>query len=342
MSRVAYARVAGSSAWLSTWKVVLMAESSSAIFISYAHADSAFVQRLQADLSKQGFVVWVDYGGLSGGQKWRRELQGAIDRAWLLLVVLSPESVDSQYVQIEYGYALDEGKLVIPLYYRACKVPMELRNTQWIDFQQSYEQGLAALAQSLHRHAGTTPASASPVSGSLNASEQVARHPIGRPWNVPFGRNPFFTGRGALLARLHEQLSGTGSAALNQFTALSGLGGIGKTQMAIEYAYRYRDEYRAVLWARADSRETLIADYVAIARLLGLPDHNAQEQMQVVTTAKRWLQEHEGWLLILDNADDLSLLPDFLPRDGTGHLLLTTRAQATGKIAKSLSVEKMK
>src|SRR5579864_6983895 len=174
------------------------------------------------------------------------------------------------------------------------------------------------------------------------AQERLSSPKPEQPWNVPFARNPFFTGRSQLLERLHEQLSHSKSAALTQSAALSGLGGIGKTQTAIEYAYRYRDEYRAVLWARAESRETLVADYVAIARLLGLPDHNAQEQMQVVTTAKRWLQEHEGWLLILDNADDLSLLPDFLPRDGTGHLLLTTRAQATGKIAKSLSVEKMK
>jgi hypothetical protein len=100
------------------------------IFISYAHADRAFVQRLEADLRQQGFAAWVDVAGLSGGQQWRRELQAAIDRSHVLLVVLSPEAVASRYVQIEYGYAIDEGKLVIPLYYRACNVPMELRPLQ--------------------------------------------------------------------------------------------------------------------------------------------------------------------------------------------------------------------
>jgi hypothetical protein len=161
------------------------------------------------------------------------------------------------------------------------------------------------------------------------------------PWNVPLARNPFFTGRSQLLERLHKQLSHSKSAALTQSAALSGLGGIGKTQTAIEYAYRYRDEYSAVFWVRADSRETLISDYIAIAQLLSLPGHDAPEQMQVVATVKRWLQEQQGWLLILDNADDLSLLPDFLPREGKGQLLFTTRTQATGKIARSLSVEKM-
>lgn len=92
---------------------------------------------------------------------------------------------------------------------------------------------------------------------------------------------------------------------------------------------------------RAASRETLVADYVALARLLSLPGQDAQDQMQIVAATKRWLEEHESWLLILDNADELSLLSDFLPTGGQGHLLLTTRAQASGKIAQSLSVEKM-
>lgn len=156
-----------------------------------------------------------------------------------------------------------------------------------------------------------------------------------QPWNVPFARNSFFTGRSVLLERLHKQLFRRKRA------ALSGLGGIGKTQIAIEFAYRFREAYRAVFWVRAASRETLTADYVAIAHLLGVPGHDAQKQMQVVATVKRWLDEQQDWLLILDNADDLSLLSDFLPLEDRGHLLLTTRAQAIGTIARGLHVEKM-
>lgn len=107
----------------------------------------------------------------------------------------------------------------------------------------------------------------------------------------------------------------------------TGLGGIGKTQTALEYAYRSRDTYDAVFWVRAAGRETLIADFVALAHLLDLPGRVASDQMLVVAAVKRWLEQHEGWLLILDNADELHLL--------------TTRAQATGRIASSLSVEKM-
>jgi tetratricopeptide (TPR) repeat protein/DNA-binding CsgD family transcriptional regulator len=161
------------------------------------------------------------------------------------------------------------------------------------------------------------------------------------PWNVPFRRNPFFTGRDDLLNYLHDQLNNNHAAALTQSQALTGLGGIGKTQVAIEYAYRYREAYDVVFWVRAASRDSLVADFVVLASLLSLPGRDAQDQTIVVAAVKRWLADHQGWLLIMDNADDLSLAADFLPSGGRGHVLLTTRAQATGRIAPSIAVEKM-
>lgn len=160
--------------------------------------------------------------------------------------------------------------------------------------------------------------------------------PLSTPvWHIPYARNLFFTGREKICQALHTTLLSRGTA------ALSGLGGIGKTQMALEYAYRYRDHYRAVLWARADSAEVLTSDIFTIAGLLHIPAHQGENQSRVVQAVKRWLEQHEHWLLILDNADDLEMVGTFLPSSGHGHIILTTHAQATGILAESLALEKM-
>ena len=225
--------------------------------------------------------------------------------------------------------------------------PLNLNVNRW---ERGTSKPSAYYIQKLCEVFGKTPAELgllSPQPQEVHSSAKQDQQPISasleprRLWNVPFRHNPFFTGRTDLLAMLHDQLNQNRSAALTQSQALTGLGGIGKTQTALEYAFRYRDTYNAVFWVRAAGRETLIADFVALAHLLDLPGRDASDQLLVVAAVKRWLEQHEGWLLILDNADELHVLTDFLPGEGAGHLLLTTRAQATGRIASSLSVEKM-
>ncbi|MDQ6660021.1 MAG: tetratricopeptide repeat protein [Chloroflexota bacterium] len=162
-----------------------------------------------------------------------------------------------------------------------------------------------------------------------------------RIWHVPIMRSPFFIGREDLLALLHKRISITRTAALIQAQALYGLGGIGKTQIATEYAFRYGDEYASVFWARAASRDTLVADFVTLAELLNLPEKDEQDQSRIVAGVKHWLATHEGWLLILDNADDLRLAQEFLPTRHKGYILFTTRAQAAGALAASVEVERL-
>ena len=158
-------------------------------------------------------------------------------------------------------------------------------------------------------------------------------------WNVPYQRNPFFTGREELLKHLHDNLTNRKAAALIQ--AISGLGGIGKTQTAVEYAYRYRNDYHDILWVNAATRDTLIASFLDLAHRLNLPEKDEQDQNITVQAVKRWLEQHDHWLLIVDNADDLALAEDFLPTGGKGYILLTTRAQAPGTLADGIGVEKM-
>lgn len=164
---------------------------------------------------------------------------------------------------------------------------------------------------------------------------------IPRIHTLPHARNPFFTGREQLLVSLHERLAATRTAALVQPLALTGLGGVGKTQTAIEYVYRYGEEYTHVFWVWAASRETLVANFLSLAERLGLQEKDERDQQQGVEAVKRWLATNDGWLLVMDNADEPSLVQEFLPANHKGAILFTTRSYATGTIATNVEVKKL-
>jgi tetratricopeptide (TPR) repeat protein len=160
-------------------------------------------------------------------------------------------------------------------------------------------------------------------------------------WKIPYQRNPFFTGQEDILNQLYQTLHAANTVALSHPQGITGLGGIGKTQMALEYAYRYGAEYSAVLWIRADSSAGLVSSFVELAHVLELPERNEQDQNIIVEAVQRWFRLHTGWLLIFDNMNDLLVAEPFLPKAGPGHLLFTTRAHALDGIAQRLEVQQM-
>ncbi|HVB24558.1 MAG TPA: FxSxx-COOH system tetratricopeptide repeat protein [Ktedonobacteraceae bacterium] len=197
---------------------------------------------------------------------------------------------------------------------------------------QHFSHATASLAQTL-------PATAVPLSPARPSVSQDAI------WSVPYRRNPFFTGREGELQHLYDALHGTSSGKAGFPQALSGLGGIGKSQTAVEYAFRHRSEYRAVLWARAETYETLLADYATIAQMLDLSEQREQQTPEWQREAVlHWLETQSDWLLVLDNVENLALVHAFLPvevRGHNGHIVLTTRLQALGTLAQRIDLEKM-
>ena len=172
-------------------------------------------------------------------------------------------------------------------------------------------------------------------------------------WTVPYLRNPHFTGRDEMLSQLARHLSfepsddatTTRRTVLSQPQVMKGLGGIGKTQIAVEYAYRSREqgEHTHILWINAASEEAIISSFQTLTAVLpDFVDRDEKNQRELITAIKRWLERcQESWLLIFDNADDLSLVQPYIPMQGQGSILLTTRANAVGWLANSIEVEQM-
>jgi tetratricopeptide (TPR) repeat protein/uncharacterized small protein (DUF1192 family) len=169
----------------------------------------------------------------------------------------------------------------------------------------------------------------------VGTSNQSAPSHQGPLWNVPIAINPFFTGREQTLKQLEGALKSGGRA------GICGMGGLGKTETAAHYAHTHRAEYGGVFWVDADSRETLLKGFAAIATLLGLPEGSAADQSLVLNAVRRWLAAAPSWLLILDNANNLPILSEFMPQDGNGHVILTTQAQALGPLAEPTEINKL-
>jgi len=308
-----------------------MPETPISLFISYAHADSPFVDRLEADLQQQGFDPWVDRQRLKGGQRWRRELQEAVKRAQVLLIVLSPDAIASENVQIEYDYVLELGNVVIPLYYRQCEVPMELRAIQWIDFRHSYEQGISALLDTLHRHqqrAVTSDSSGQSSPGDLgDQRSQPAQHEQAQAGQAPFNNLP------AQLTPLigREQESQAACALARQtgvrLITLTGTGGIGKTRLALHIAGElladFADGVALVALAPITDPDLVVPAIVHAFSLREVADHSLSEQL------KAFLHE-KHLLLVLDNFEQVvaaaPLLSELLEACSHLKMLVTSRA----------------
>ena len=156
-----------------------------------------------------------------------------------------------------------------------------------------------------------------------------------RIWNVP-RRNPNFSGREELLAALRVDLRSGDAAGLTQ--ALYGLGGAGKTRVAIEYAHRHARDYTIVWWLNAAAPERLAAEYSALAAELGLPDRDAASLPETVAAVRRELEHRGDWLLIFDNVREPNDLHDYLPTKETGHTIITSRHAAWRAHASPLEV----
>jgi len=292
------------------------------VLISYSHDSAEHRQRVLAlseRLRKDGVDSKLDqYIAGTPEEGWPRWMLNQLDWADSVLVICT-ETYYKRFRGREEpgkGKGVDwEGNLISSKIYNAKSkttkfVPVffDHQDEQFIPepisghthYLLNSEDSYARLRAFLTGQAGVTPSEIGSLETLARKHVEPLRFVI---HNLPFSPNPTFIGRDAELKALSEQLQKGGGVAINQTLVVHGLGGVGKTQLAVEYAWKNLGAYDAVLWVKADSPEALDASLSALTSLLCLPEANEREQATQIKAVSGWLHGHERWLLIADNAD---------------------------------------
>jgi tetratricopeptide (TPR) repeat protein len=320
--------------------------SSVEVFFSYAPADEEWRSELEKHLSllqRKGLISTWHNRKVSLGTEPAREIDTHLQTSQIILLLISSDFMASEYCWgVELKEAMRRHRAGT-----ACVIPILIRPVDWKEAPFGQLQVLPRDGRAVTSWPNRDEAFTQVAEGIRQAVAEWEVHrnvtfTSSLPFlNMPHERNPLFTGREDVLERLHQALHAGKTTALTQRQAISGLGGIGKTQTAVEYAFRYQGDYQVIAWVKADEPGTLATEFSTLARLLNLPIMQEQDQAFVIESVRRWFHEHSGWLLIFDNADDLLMVKKFLPSSEKGHILLTTRSQTTGSIAQPVTLEKM-
>jgi tetratricopeptide (TPR) repeat protein/CO dehydrogenase nickel-insertion accessory protein CooC1 len=313
---------------------------STQVYLSYVPEDRMWADWMEAVLTRAGFRVlprstvttMATGGDPPGSIQAERDLQNA-PRAIAVLSSAYMHSRDARSIwkTLSSADATDMHRQLIPVRISDVRVAEPFNEHPVVDLaRMDAAQATAKLLWALDRPA-------QPI-GSMAVQAEEPRFPGAIPpiWNVP-PRNADFTGRGATLELLRDKLAGGGRAVVVA-QALYGLGGVGKTQLALEYAHRFMADYDLVWWVPSERAEETNAALADLARKMGLKtgDNVAEAAEAALEELRRDSSPH--WLLIFDNADDPKQLEPFLPT-GSGHVLITSRNQAWTHSAEPLEVD---
>jgi tetratricopeptide (TPR) repeat protein len=315
-------------------------------FISYNKADRAWAEWIAWQLEEAGYTVIVQAWDFRPGSNFVLGMQQAAIEGSRTIAVLSPDYLAAMFTQPEWAAAFaqdptGEKGTLLPVRVRECEIKGLLHPIVYIDlFKLEEATAKRELLDGVKRDRAKPESAPDFPGASPRAISSKPRFPGAMPsiWNVPHLRNPNFTGREDELAQLRASLLAGETTALVQAQAIHGLGGVGKTQLAIEYAYRHGADYDAVWWVRSEDPTTLASEYAGLAAKLNLPEKDAAEQRVIVEAVKGWLRKNRGWLLVFDNAEDVDLVREYIPRGSAGHIIVTSRNPNWTGVATPLSV----
>lgn len=263
------------------------------LFFSYADEDLAFVDTLIqqcGSMIREKSIQCSSRHLLLPGSEWQAQLRAYLLDADIILLLVSShfnasdacyyEEVVPAMAQHSSGKARAIPIILRPVEWKHCifgklfRLPRGKAVSMW----SKRDDALAHITRGVKEVIDD-------LRGMARNALQRTEKPVSL-WTVPYWRNPFFTGREDVLLALQRALNlAHGSPRIQ---ALSGLVGVGKTQVATEYAYRHASTYQAALWVHADSAETLLSGFVALAETLDIPERMEANQPLIIKAVKLW------------------------------------------------------
>jgi TIR domain-containing protein/tetratricopeptide repeat protein len=304
-------------------------------FISHAGRDTAWAEWLAWQLQQAGYGVELDVWDWAPGEDFVARMSEALERADRLLAVCTEAYFTSAFggAELRAAFAQQAVGRIVPVVVEPVTLPALYAPLIHLDLTGLDEAAAAARLGAWL--AGGRPASAPPFprAGAAPADKPGFAGALPAVWRVP-PRNPRFTGRDGMLTELRRRLHDEVPTLVVQ--ALYGLGGVGKTQLALEYAHRFAADYDLVWWIDAEQPVLIPEQLAALAVQLGLPAGPT-----VAETVDRLLAELRGrnrWLLVFDNAERPADIAAYRP-GGAGHVLITSRFPGWGALGGRLEVD---
>jgi tetratricopeptide (TPR) repeat protein len=315
------------------------------VFLSHKGAQKDWTENLARRLRDDGFKVWFDKWVLPrhAGRNWIDELRDGVESSRKTVLVLSPEFFAGDWPIFESTIIqlIDPvGRMdrVIPLLHTPCKIPKHWAFRQALDFTnapigtEEFEFHYHQLVHNLDN--------SRPYEGDFEQFKKLKTSKIGstaippvRPLppgsRMPQASNPLFVGRENELRDLNRMLTPGSGALVGVHAAVIGMGGVGKTQLAVEYAHRYGYLYQGgVFWMNFAKEEDIVTEVAACGgqEAKEIPGWTAMKPPDQAEEVKRiWHDSRAARLLIFDNAEDPSAVEKWRPKSGHCSVLITCR-----------------
>ncbi|MFJ5869212.1 FxSxx-COOH system tetratricopeptide repeat protein [Streptomyces parvus] len=304
-------------------------------FVSHAGADRAWAEWAAWQLIDAGFQVELDHWDWGAGDNFVLKMNAALERGRFLALFSPAYFEPDRFTTPEWTAIVAMKEKITPV--RVAEVVAEpiLRPLIAPDlFGIGEEAARRVLLEAVSGPRRPTAAPAFPGAlRQLGGSSPRLPGSLPRVWNLP-ARNASFTGRDTLLVRLRQDLAANSRVAVQ---ALHGRGGVGKTQLAVEYAHRFAGEYELAWWIAAED-PALIPDQLAtLATRIGVAPVGAPSADAVEALAGE-LRIRSRSLLVFDNIEDPAVLAPYLP-GGSVHVLITARSPHWKSHASPLDVD---